>query len=595
MRSGESEAAPPAVWLPERIRQRRALRALTAGGALAPLAVAAVILGVVARLVHFDDTLLGDELSTLYTVHDQSLGDVLSQVRSDAEISPPLYFVLAWGFGQLGSNPELIRLPALIAGLASIPLTFLLARRLFGHSAGLVAAAIIALNPFMVFYATEARPYTLAIAFLLGSTLAMLVAAERRSLGWWAAYAALVALAMYSHYTAAFVLGAQLLWLLWARPEVRAPAIVATAAAALTYLPWVPGVLDDYDSPTTKILSALQGNGFSVKLDAIGNWAFGYPYQSTHTMPGELALAVGIAAVGLLALGASARFIRGVRPAAAARESDVTKALVLAAALALATPVAEAAILLTGDTDLFGARNLNIASGGFAVLLGGLAATAGPLVAALGVTGLLAAFAVGTVKSLDSDHAIGDFRAAAAFINGSAGVNDVVVDMQSALLTPVPTTPLSAHMSGEERLYNLYLPAGPPPFLLDPPPPRPILEQAIRTARDGRLFLVAESTTVREADGGVGIVLPRGSVSRTASQRRAFGERSAGSANREPAPSDSGSTANGRGARSALVELPGWRLTESRRFEGSFVSLNVFVLSPPPRSLSGTQPKAQQR
>src|SRR5829696_7409725 len=120
MRSGENEIAPPAVRFPERMRPHRLFDAVAAGRLLVPLAAAAVVLGVVARLVHFDDTLLGDELSTLYIVDDRSLGDVLHLVRSDAEISPPLGFVLAWVFGKIGSNPDLIRLPSLIAGLASI-------------------------------------------------------------------------------------------------------------------------------------------------------------------------------------------------------------------------------------------------------------------------------------------------------------------------------------------------------------------------------------------------------------------------------------------------------------------------------------------
>ena len=78
----------------------------------------------------------------------------------------------------------------------------------------------------------------------------MLIAAERRSARWWALYAALVALAMYAHYTAAFVLGAQLLWLLWARPQARAPALVATGSRGARLPPLGAGVIDDARSPT---------------------------------------------------------------------------------------------------------------------------------------------------------------------------------------------------------------------------------------------------------------------------------------------------------------------------------------------------------
>ena len=64
--------------------------------------------------------------------------------------------------------------------------------------------------------------------------------------------------AVYTHYTAVFVLGAQLLWLLWAHPEARRPALLANLGAALAFLPWISGLIADLNSPTTKILGALQ-------------------------------------------------------------------------------------------------------------------------------------------------------------------------------------------------------------------------------------------------------------------------------------------------------------------------------------------------
>ena len=527
---------------------------MTARRALAPLAAAAVVLGVVARLVHFDDTPIGDELSTLYIVHGRSLGDVLHLVKSDAEISPPLYFVLAWICAQLGSAIEFIRLPALIGGLASIPLSFLLARRLFGYSAGLVAAAVMALNPFMVFYSTEARPYSITIALLLGSTLAMLIAADRRSVRWWALYAALVALAMYAHYTAAFVLGAQLLWLLWTRPQVRVQAVVATVVAAVAYLPWLPGALDDASSPTVDILSRLQGNGFGLKLNAVANWAFGYPYQLTDRMPGEFAIAIGVVAVVLLGAGACWALIRAVRGGSPGGDRGQIESLALAAVLALATPVAEAAILLAGGTDLFGARNLDIASGGFAVLLGGLAVTSGPLLATLGVAGLLAAFSVGTLKSLDSAYTYADFHAAAAFIDNHAGINDVVVDMESPIVSPVPTTSIEAQLSGNRTVFNLYQPTGPPPFLTQSPPPAPILKRAIRESGDGRLYLVGGNDAVTQTQDGLAITLHGAKTFRSLSRRTV--------------------------QRDVVIDLPGWRLAESRHWPG-FLDVNVYVLVPP--------------
>jgi hypothetical protein len=521
--------------------------------ALVLVAACSIALGVVARIVHFDDSIVADELSTLYIVHDHSLRDALHLVKSDAEISPPLYFILAWLSAQLGSGPELIRLPALLAGVASIPLAFLLARRLFGLSAGLVAATLMAVNPFMVFYSTEGRPYTLAIAFLLGSTLAMLIAADSGKLRWWAAYAALVALAMYAHYTAAFVLGAQLLWLIWARPNARLPALAATAAATFAYVPWVSGAIDDARSPTVDILSALQGDGVALKLQALGNWSFGYPYNSTDRLPGEVPLIIGIGAVAVLGVAAATRLVSRDREGRGRwRASDQVQGLVLAAAIALATPVAEVALLLAGGTDLLGARNLNTASGGFAVLIAGMVVTAGAAVAYVAFAALVGVFAIGTAKSLDRNYSTFDFRDAAHFIDHDAAQGDVVVDMSSTQLSPVPTTPISAWLSDAHPLVNIYQPTGPPPFLTAYPPPTPILEGAVKEADGHRIFLVAPHGALRATRGGLAIEL---------TGQNAF--------------------INARGGiPSETVELPGWRLSETRRFEG-IGSVVVDVLAAP--------------
>src|SRR4029079_13021536 len=140
---------------------------------------------------------------------------VLSAVRSTDEITPPLFFVFAWASSKLGSNPEWLRLPSLLAGTASIPLLYLVGKRLLGRADAVGAAALVALSPFMIYYSTEARAYSLMIFFLIVSTLALLRALAGRGTGWWIVYALASAAAMYSHYTASFPLLAQALWALW--------------------------------------------------------------------------------------------------------------------------------------------------------------------------------------------------------------------------------------------------------------------------------------------------------------------------------------------------------------------------------------------
>src|SRR3954470_12353504 len=192
------------------------------------IVAALTAVGVALRITIAHQSLFADELSTRYILAGHGLGDMVSLVHTDAEITPPLYFVAAWLTTRLGFAPELLRAPSLLAGAAAIPLVYLLGVRTVGRRAALVAAALTTFSPFMVYYATEARGYGLMMALVLGSTLCVLSAAEGGRTRWWAAYAACTCAAVYTHYTSVFVLGAQLAWVLWAHPAGRPAAIAWT-------------------------------------------------------------------------------------------------------------------------------------------------------------------------------------------------------------------------------------------------------------------------------------------------------------------------------------------------------------------------------
>ncbi len=90
-----------------------------ARGSWWPLAALVVlsVAGVVLRIIVAHQSLFADELSTYWISATHGLGGVLKLLYSvgpikHAEITPPLYFVLAWATSQLGHSPELLRLPS---------------------------------------------------------------------------------------------------------------------------------------------------------------------------------------------------------------------------------------------------------------------------------------------------------------------------------------------------------------------------------------------------------------------------------------------------------------------------------------------------
>jgi uncharacterized membrane protein len=223
--------------------------------ATAWIALAALTaLGLALRLISFDDSLFADELSTYAgaTLADgpAQVVDLVSADTAVVELTPPLYFVLAWASAQLGDAVELIRLPSLIAGTLTIPAVYAFGTLACGRRVGVVAAGLATLSPFLVAYSSEARAYALSALLVVVSTIALLCATRASaSRWWWAAYALAACAAMYSHYSAVFALLAQAGWALWVHRESWRPMIVASLAAAIGFLPWLPEYLDDSRSP----------------------------------------------------------------------------------------------------------------------------------------------------------------------------------------------------------------------------------------------------------------------------------------------------------------------------------------------------------
>ncbi|MCX6394338.1 MAG: glycosyltransferase family 39 protein [Solirubrobacterales bacterium] len=91
-----------------------------------------------------------------------SVSHVFSGVR-DLESTPPLAYLLVWLSRQaLGSSEFALRFFPALAGTLTVPAVWLGGRRLFGPRAGLFAAALTAVSPFMWWYSQDARAYSLA-------------------------------------------------------------------------------------------------------------------------------------------------------------------------------------------------------------------------------------------------------------------------------------------------------------------------------------------------------------------------------------------------------------------------------------------------
>jgi 4-amino-4-deoxy-L-arabinose transferase-like glycosyltransferase len=157
------------------------------------------------------------------------------------------FFLLMRGWLHLGQSEVWVRLPAAIFGIASIPLIYVVARKLVGVGPALASAAILAFSPTHVYYSQEARSYTMTILLVLVSSWFFVRAVEQNRERDWALWTIFGVLAVYSHYFGSLVLVAQACSLLfhkkptpWGRLVIHSLAILAIAAPGLTYVLRVP-------------------------------------------------------------------------------------------------------------------------------------------------------------------------------------------------------------------------------------------------------------------------------------------------------------------------------------------------------------------
>ena len=182
-----------------------------------------------------------DEAFTPVHVLRPSLAATMRAV-SRTENSPPLWYLLEWvDYRILGSGEIALRLPSALAGIATVPVAWEIARLAAGRRAAIAAAALVAVNPLFVWYSQEARDYGL---FVLTGSLAVLCfmrLRERPDAGRVGLFALVGVLTLATHYFAVFLLVAMVLWLLAERATRRLclPAPVAIGAAGLALLPLI--------------------------------------------------------------------------------------------------------------------------------------------------------------------------------------------------------------------------------------------------------------------------------------------------------------------------------------------------------------------
>lgn len=276
--------------------------------------------------------------------------------------SPPLFYVLLhFWLRCFGASPLSTHVLAMLISLAVVPVAFWAGRSLFGREAGFAAAALAATSPFLTWYGTETRMYTLLVGLCLVALTftvrAVRYRIRRHAVGAVVASAAII----YTHNWGLYVIAVTALvvlvqaWRSADRSLVKGVVVTALGVGVL-YSPWLPtlfaqvgstaapwavppGVADLFADPATM----LGGTLGVVILPAViyGVWS---TRRGRPLVDRDATGLLGAIGIGTLALGWCVSY---VEPSWTIRYLGVTlAALLLAAAGCMASSARGRAVLV---------------------------------------------------------------------------------------------------------------------------------------------------------------------------------------------------------------------------------------------------------
>ena len=155
--------------------------------------------------------------------------------------TPHLYFILAWGWQQVFGTGEIaLRSLSVLLGTALIPVVYAAATALASRRAGLMAAALAATNPLLIWYSQEARTYPLLVLLAALSFLFFVYSLQGEEPRWLWAWALASGLALTTHYFALALIVPEALWLLFRARASRLDVVLSAGAVGVVGVGLLP-------------------------------------------------------------------------------------------------------------------------------------------------------------------------------------------------------------------------------------------------------------------------------------------------------------------------------------------------------------------
>jgi len=176
---------------------------------------------------------------------EKNLSDTVKSLALEDSQHPPLYYVITRFWVQIfGNSITSFRSISALISLMALPSIYWLCWELLGSSlTAQIAVVLIAISPFHVLYAQEAREYSLWTVMTLLSSASLLYAMRLNTKSSWGIYTIIVSLSLYTFPTSIIVTVSQVIYVAvmqkFRLSRKFISYILALLVALIIYLPWL--------------------------------------------------------------------------------------------------------------------------------------------------------------------------------------------------------------------------------------------------------------------------------------------------------------------------------------------------------------------
>ena len=202
--------------------------------------------------------------------------DTIGLLAKEDAKHAPLYFVLLrlW-VDWLGNSVAVMRILSVVFSLLAFPCIYWLCLELFQQPlVGWMSVALIAVSPFDILYAQEARMYSLQMLMILLSSAVLLRAIRINSKLSWGLYALSLSLSIYTHTLSLFVAVAHGIYVVAnygiRRSKVFVAYLFTILISLLAFSPWILFII----SKSEQVLGSMAWSTEAISLSSmIRHWA----------------------------------------------------------------------------------------------------------------------------------------------------------------------------------------------------------------------------------------------------------------------------------------------------------------------------------